>query len=316
MIIISLVMSAPLSLGLLLRRARALKRLTQSELATRAGVSQALVSYYERDLKQPGGDVLGRLEQVLDVPSGELSEAVERGRGGARQVNAAVATIPSRRGFLATLEHLPGDVVWLDRPVASDGGDLAFALDLRSHVLMVLVDAPGSGPVAVIDSRLAAASAFGAATVPGGGVPEPEDVVETVLRYWATFAPGAPVPAVGAISFERRSRFLRLCWKDLPPPYVRSRRVARWTGKPVGPAGAHVGELKADGDLLLLAATDGVAHARTQNGRALWDAPELRTLVARARRAASLVDSLQKRLDAAGNVATDDALAIVVSWPS
>jgi transcriptional regulator with XRE-family HTH domain len=52
-----------------LYQARVLKRLSQEEVAKRAGITQARVSEYERGVKTPGADVLGALADALGLKS-------------------------------------------------------------------------------------------------------------------------------------------------------------------------------------------------------------------------------------------------------
>lgn len=69
------------ALGEVLETARRAQGLTQVELATAAGVTQAALSRYENGMREPDADVLGRLAQVLGVTV-ELLQHAGRARGG------------------------------------------------------------------------------------------------------------------------------------------------------------------------------------------------------------------------------------------
>lgn len=298
--------------GLLIRRARIDRGLSQGALAHLAGISQAIVSYYERGRVTPPPDTVARLERVLDLKSGELRRALA-GAGDASVRPTAAPVEPARSAFLGTI----GAVGWrsetFDLPAGDDGGDLAFAVDLRSHAFLVVIDAEGSGPAAVPVARLAAACAFGAIVSPGGGVPAVEDVVEPTVRLWPFVGLSTQSASICVVSFERRSRRLRQCRLGLPPPFLRSGRLAQWTGKPEGPAGAFTGEYKLDEDALLVVATDGAAHLPTKGSGPLWNSPELRTLLAHATDPGEIVDMLaQRAVEPAAGERVDDRLAVAV----
>ncbi|MGQ0777559.1 MAG: helix-turn-helix domain-containing protein [Pseudonocardiales bacterium] len=89
----------------LLRRARTLSRLTQSELAHRVGISQSVVSAYESGRRQPSMPTLRRLIEatgqalvVVMVPTRALVPPnTARGRA-VRQHRSAVCRVAARRG--------------------------------------------------------------------------------------------------------------------------------------------------------------------------------------------------------------------------
>lgn len=68
-------------LGEVLETARRAQGLTQAELAEAAGVTQAALSRYENDMRDPEAEVLARLARVLGVTVGFLEHA-GRARGG------------------------------------------------------------------------------------------------------------------------------------------------------------------------------------------------------------------------------------------
>lgn len=293
-------------------RARRDRGMSQMELAKRVGISQAILSYYERGRVTPRQKTLERLEHALGLPEGELREAV-RGAGGSQILAPPGLIQPPRSAFLHTIEAAGWKAETFDQPAGEDGGDLAFAVDLRSHVLLVVIDAEGSGPAAVPSARLAAGCAFGATVSPGGGVPAPEDIVEATVRLWPFLGLPAGSAALCVISFERHGRRIRQCRLGIPPPFLRSGRLSQWTGKPDGPAGAFTGEHTLETDALLVVATDGVAHLPTKGPRPVWNSPELRTMLSRATDPSDVVHLLARRSTARGaGGRADDRLAVAV----
>ncbi len=284
--------------------------MSQQELARQAEISQAVVSYYERGRATPSPRTLGRLEHALGFREGELLRA---------RVPASVhmsdpaRSDPPRSAFLSTIGAIGWRSETFDLPAGDDGGDLALAVDLRSHVFLVVIDAEGSGPASAPVARLAAGCAFGATIAPGGGVPTPDDVVEATVRFWRFVGLSPQSAAVCVISFDRRARRLRQCRLGMPPPFVRSGRLAHWTGRPDGPAGAFVGDLALETDALLVIGTDGVAHLPTKGPRTLWEAPELRTLLSHATDPGEVVDMLARRAaEPVEGERVDDRLAVAV----
>lgn len=303
-------MSQNLPVGVLLRRARQARGLSQRDLAQAAGVSQAAISYYERGRVQLPAAVLAQLKRALDLPSGELDGGIF-GLAAPPHPLALEELGLNRTAFLKSLASLPEEAAMFDRPAGNDGGDLAFAVDLRSHVFLVVIDAQGSGAGSAILARVAAACAFG--VIPSGGVPQPEDIVDATLRFWSLLGASPRSASLCAVCFERRTRRIRQCRLSMPPPFLRSGRLFHWTGKPDGPGGAHVAETTLESNALLVIATDGVANLATKGERVLWKAPELRTLLNRATESAQVVEMFESRAGAASRgTRTDDRLAIAV----
>lgn len=58
----------------MLRKARTRRKLTQAELARRAGIHQTTVARLETDAHRPSMDTLQRLAKALKVKVGELLE--------------------------------------------------------------------------------------------------------------------------------------------------------------------------------------------------------------------------------------------------
>jgi len=69
--------------GTVLREARLAAKLTQEELAFRAGLDRTYISHLEHDKKSPTLDVLFRLAGALGVLASHLIAQVEKQRGGA-----------------------------------------------------------------------------------------------------------------------------------------------------------------------------------------------------------------------------------------
>lgn len=109
----------------LLRRARELAGLTQDELASRAGVSQSVISAYETGRREPGMRMLRRL---IEASGQELSVDVEttRSLGGAdtavgralRRHRSALRSVVAKYG--ATNVRLFGSVARGDDGLDSD----------------------------------------------------------------------------------------------------------------------------------------------------------------------------------------------------
>jgi transcriptional regulator with XRE-family HTH domain len=296
-------------IGVLIRRARRDRGLSQQQLAEKAGISQAVVSYYESGRLAPSTNAADKLAQALGLPADVLKDTNLQAQVSQPEV-AESDPEHSRRAFLSTLDLLPGRHATLDQPAGKDGGDLAFAVDLRSHVFLVVIDAQGSGVAVAPVARLAAACAFGAIVLPGGGLPSPADVVDATVRLWRHLDASVSSAAICVICFDRQARRVRQCRLAMPVPFIGG---AAWTGKPDGPAGAFLGERAiAEGGLLLIA-TDGVANLPTKGERTLWNAPELRTMTSKATDPSDVIGMLTRRAKApADNQRYDDRFAIAV----
>lgn len=64
------------TLGQRIRQARLDKSISQERLAIELGVSWSTVNRYERDKNQPSVNRLRLIAEVLEIPIGELLEAV------------------------------------------------------------------------------------------------------------------------------------------------------------------------------------------------------------------------------------------------
>lgn len=65
-------MSIEISLGKKIKQARTLKDMNQAELAERLGVSQAAVSMFEKDQRQPTPKMVEKICDVLEIEKREL----------------------------------------------------------------------------------------------------------------------------------------------------------------------------------------------------------------------------------------------------
>lgn len=65
-------MSSVISLGKKIKKARILKDMNQAELANKIGVSQAAVSMFEKDQRQPTPNMLELICKVLEVEKKDL----------------------------------------------------------------------------------------------------------------------------------------------------------------------------------------------------------------------------------------------------
>jgi len=66
--------SAKKNIGSLLRERRIRKRISQSELAARAGITQTFLSLVEHGKRSPSYDVLQRLAEVLEEDAARLAQ--------------------------------------------------------------------------------------------------------------------------------------------------------------------------------------------------------------------------------------------------
>jgi DNA-binding XRE family transcriptional regulator len=67
------------SLGETIRAAREARGFTQAELATRAQVTQAYLSYLEQDQREPSLSIAARIARELDIPLSDLASAIALG---------------------------------------------------------------------------------------------------------------------------------------------------------------------------------------------------------------------------------------------
>jgi transcriptional regulator with XRE-family HTH domain len=65
-------------LGKAIKQLRALRAITQEELANRSGLHPTYISDMERGARNPSFDVLARLMQGLEMPVADLGAAYDR----------------------------------------------------------------------------------------------------------------------------------------------------------------------------------------------------------------------------------------------
>lgn len=301
----------PLPLGLRLRRARLAAGLSQAELARRAQVSQPLVSHYERSLGEPQGQALTKLAAALKLKlspeSSEARAAIDHGGGSSRGwLDAA------RKRLLSTLEDTPLRIAVFDRPLAGAGGDLAFAVKTRSHLMVAVIDGMGSGEPATVGALVCAASLLGIAHATRG-IAWPDEI----LAAFDATAKDLGSPRLTATTLALLDlRHAELSWSASGAPAALLRNAGD-----VGPlrgerAGAlESGRVTLHPDWILLLATDGVAHLPSRSGDALWASPATRRLVRDARTPQELMSGLSAMLGRRGSDMHDDALAIAMGAP-
>ena len=66
------------TLGQTIRAAREARGLTQADLAARAHVAQAYLSYLEQDQREPSLSIAARIARELEIPLDELASALTR----------------------------------------------------------------------------------------------------------------------------------------------------------------------------------------------------------------------------------------------
>jgi ribosome-binding protein aMBF1 (putative translation factor) len=66
------------TLGQKIRSAREARGLTQADLAARARVAQAYLSYLEQDQREPSLSIAARIARELEIPLDELASTVTR----------------------------------------------------------------------------------------------------------------------------------------------------------------------------------------------------------------------------------------------
>ncbi len=71
------------TLGQTIRAAREAHGLTQADLASRAHVAQAYLSYLEQDQREPSLSIAARIARELDIPLDLLASTVEANASGA-----------------------------------------------------------------------------------------------------------------------------------------------------------------------------------------------------------------------------------------
>ncbi len=302
-----------LPLGPRLRRARRQAGLSQAELARRARVSQPLVSHYERSLGESGGEALGRIARVLGIDVTSIPVA-------RRAVDATVERAfdrdwlrHARDRLLASLGGSSLRIAHLDRPaIPSISGDLAFAVETRSHVLFAVVDGVGGGDQAAMSALMCASTLLGIFRA-GKGIVWPDELLTALSDVGDTLGTRRLTAAfVGLLE----PRYADLTWAStgFPAPLLRNgERTGPLRGET--PRTIESGRLKLAPNWLLLLGTDGVAHLPSRGKDVLWETRETRQLVASARTPKELVERLRTAFDRRKPKPEDDALVVAVAAP-
>ena len=298
----------PLPLGLRLRRARLTASLSQKELARRAGVSQPLVSYYERSAGEPDGPGLSQIAGVLGI---SLSAPAGVGPGPAQPAPSRSWLSTYRAALMRSLDQCGLDVAVLDQPAVQPGGDVAFSIDFGSHLLLAVLDGTGDGDQACVTALIESAAILAIAGAQRG-VLWPDQLLDAVHSMPERFGARTLASAFVAL-LDRKHGELSWARDGFPPPWIRSgpRTVSH-----VGERARRIeaGRLPLRDDWLLLIATDGVAYSPSRRQNTLWETRDLRQLVSRARNPAELLAMLSKRLIHEPQPGrADDRLALAVS---
>ncbi|MCK5806743.1 MAG: SpoIIE family protein phosphatase [Lentisphaeria bacterium] len=307
-----------MKLSELVRMMRRERGLSQAELADKVGVSQASMSYYEREQTTPTDAIVAKLEEALELARGELLRRAQ----GPDQGAEAPAPIAEehiehhRREMLETFRSISHEHAVLDRPAAETGGDLAFAVDLRSHLVFAVVDGTGSGTPGALSSLFAASAMMGQLSLQQAGVVWPHEMIRATELVGRLLGAEDRLAEIFVGLFDRRHRELSYCRTSFPVPYVRSRnKILRLRGSQDEFGFCWSGKVTLGSDALLLVATDGVAHLATKSSRTYWDTPELKMAVQNSRTPEDLVQHLKRRAatEYGGQGKKDDMLALVLS---
>ncbi len=296
----------PLPPGLRIRRARRAAKLSQAEIARRANVSQPLVSYYERATGEVGGEGLEAIAAVLGI---SLDPRAPEPQSSTDELHGELPWLGAYRSrLLASLAQCDVTTAFLDRPAGGNSGDLAFAIQQRSHVLLAVIDGTGSGDQAVVGALIQTASMLGGTGL-GRGVVWPDELLETVRDLPALFGVDS-LAASFLAQLDTRHGVLTWASQRFPAPLLRSgTRTSVVRGERKGDL--ESGRIQLKEDWLLLIGTDGIAHALSRGGKPLWDTRDVQQLLRHAARPQDLVDRLAERLPTSG--LADDVLALAVS---
>ena len=301
----------------IVRKKRREKGLSQAELARKVDVSQASMSYYERGQTTPKEEILRKLEETLELEQGELIQRAQTDQL-AEPVSASMADSleNQRRSLVDSFNTIPEAHTVLDLPVAKTGGDLTFAVDLRSHLLFSIVDGTGSGRQGALSSLLAASAMVGQLSLQQSGVVWPHEMIQASDFAGQILGSEDRLAEVFIGLFDRRHKVLSFCRTTFPVPFLRSRnKISRLRGSDGEFGFCWSGKVKIAPDSLLLVATDGVAHLATKSRRTYWNTPELKTAIGNARTPEDLVQQLRRRVATkfGGDGKRDDMLALVLS---
>jgi len=127
------------SLGATLKAARRARELSADALATRSGVSRAMIGKIERGTAQPTAALLGRLAGALGMTLSELVARAEEENGAARRrlvrrAEQPVWTDPGTGYRRRAVSPAPGGPLELVEVVLPGGAEVAFPPDTYAFV--------------------------------------------------------------------------------------------------------------------------------------------------------------------------------------
>lgn len=126
--------------GARIRAARAKRRLTQEQVATRAGVSRSLLSAVERGESGMSAQVYNRIADALAIPMSDLAQITQMTRSAGAVMRAAdrprtVLAGGSTWEELASSGHSMAPALLLVEPGGASGGSV---VSLREHFVTVI----------------------------------------------------------------------------------------------------------------------------------------------------------------------------------
>lgn len=278
------------------------------------------MSYYERGQTTPTNEIVSRLEESLELARGELLRQDQEG-GREEKVPAPVSWVADhieehRSEMLETFRSISQEHALFDKQAAETGGDLAFAVDLRSHLAFAVLDGTGSGTQGALSSMLAASAMVGQLSLQQAGVVWPHEMLRATDFVGQVLGVRDRLAEAFVGLLDRRHRELSYCRTSFPVPYLRSRnKISRLRGSDNEFGFCWSGKVKLGPDALLLVATDGVAHLATKSRRTYWETPELKAALSNAQTPEDLVQQLRRRArtEYGGQGKKDDMLALVLS---
>lgn len=283
--------------GLLLRIARQRAGLTQKEAAALASVSQATISYYERSMVEPRQEVLDCLAEKLDAPElRKASTSIEPRGSSAEDAERFVAE--QREAFMRTLSSVSFPLAHYESPARAVSGDLAFAVHLGSHTLVVVVDGADKGLYAATRALMVASAILGAVDSLSGGVSWPNELVQVAREFPARIGLEAPLAELFVGMVDHRNRMLYFARSNFPEPLFRVKgRTRLLRGKIGRVSDVWFGREELTDDSLVLVSTDGFTHQPSKMGAALWEGQELRSHLHGASSPHEVMDWIRRRAE-------------------
>lgn len=117
-------MSQIVDVGGNVRAAREARGMSRAELATRSGVSRAMIDRVERGISSPTTSVLGRLSGALQTTMSALLSPADRGAVAVQRAAEHPKWIDPASGYIrrqiARMPHFPADVTEVELPAGSE----------------------------------------------------------------------------------------------------------------------------------------------------------------------------------------------------